>query len=124
MVKNYWYSKQRRQKSVSIEAPGVNFPATDSKDPKILKAPIPIQQQNPSAIPTLQPHFEDPKIPAVETPDAPVLPPISFILNFSFDPSDPKMLKLPTPNQQQNLSVLPTLQPNFKKENPKLPDYI
>lgn len=76
MVKNYWYSKQRRIVGTGIAG-------------------------------------------AAGTAEAIVLPPISFILNFPFDPNNPNVVLPPIHNQHQGDFVLPTLQPYFKQDEYK-----
>ncbi|CAB4383615.1 hypothetical protein RhiirA5_403471 [Rhizophagus irregularis] len=90
MVKNYWYSKQRR----IVGAAGI---AGATGMTGIVGA---------TGISG-----------AAGTAEAIVLPPISFILNFPFDPNSPNMCVLPPiHNQHQGGLVLPTLQPYFFKQ--------
>ncbi|GBC04138.1 hypothetical protein RclHR1_05530007 [Rhizophagus clarus] len=75
MVKNYWYSKQRRMVAAA-ETVGIAQ--------------------------------------AAGTAQVIVLPPISFILNFPFDPN---MLDLPPiHNRHRGAFLFPTLQPDFKQK--------
>lgn len=100
MLKNHWYSKQRCKKGTDNDV--------------ILSSP-----SNITNIPTSTRTFTTYNYPFTFSPqNRPSLPTISYIFN---NPSD-STVDLPRPLfYQQNLYVLPTLQPPLTQEKLKLP---
>jgi hypothetical protein len=126
MVKNYWYSKQRRQRSGTDFDSFEDDVAISSGNNKIGPSNIPtIAPSNiPTTTPPTTPTTIMPTITLTTIPTtAPPIPPITFILNNRLDPITllAKPLCDDSIYQQQDRPILLALQSNFKPEERALP---